>query len=111
MNNTPEQQGKLPMKKSWGTLLLIVISLLVTTTALFGWLGIPGTGEGPTGVVATAGKVSIPLAELNDGQAHFYSYNGQSGKISFFLIKGKDGTLRAAFDACEIGRASCRERV
>ena len=90
------------MKKSWSTLLLIVISLLVTTTALFGWLGIPGTGEGPTGVVASAGKVSIPLAELNDGQAHFYSYKGQSGKVSFFLIKGKDGTVRAAFDACDV---------
>lgn len=90
------------MKKSWSTLLLIVISLLVTTTALFGWLGIPGTGEGPTSVVATAGKVSIPLVELNDGQAHFYSYKGQSEKISFFLIKGIDGTLRAAFDACDV---------
>ena len=90
------------MKKSWSTLLLIVISLLVTTTALFGWLGIPGTGEGPTSVVGTAGKVSIPLVELNDGQAHFYSYKGQSEKISFFLIKGIDGTLRAAFDACDV---------
>lgn len=90
------------MKKSWSTLLLIVISLLVTTTALFGWLGIPGTGEGPTSVVATAGKVSIPLAELNDGQAHFYSYKGQGGKIPFFVIKGKDGILRAAFDACDV---------
>ena len=104
MNNTPEQQRKLPMKKSWSTLVLIVISLLVTTTALFGWLGIPGTGgaAAPKSVIATAGKVSIPLSELNDDQAHFYAYKGQAGLIPFFVIKGKDGTLRAAFDACDV---------
>ena len=103
MNNTSEQQGKLPMKKSWTTLVLVVISLLVTTTALFGWLGVPGTGgASPASVVATAGKVSIPLADLNDGQAHFYRYKGQAGPIPFFVIKGKDGALRAAFDACDV---------
>lgn len=102
MNNSSEQQRNLPMKKSWSTLLLIVISLLVSTTALFGWLGIPGTEGAATSVIAAAGKVSIPLAELNDGQAHFYSYKGQGGKIPFFVIKGKDGTLRAAFDACDV---------
>lgn len=92
------------MVKSRSTLLLIVISLLVTVSALVGWLGIPGTGgtSAQTSVTASAGKVIIPVADLNDGQAHFYSYKGQGGKIPFFLIKGKDGTLRAAFDACDV---------
>ena len=104
MNNGSEQERKLPLKKSSGTLLLIVISLLVTAGALVGWLGIPGTGGAPAqkSVSASAGKVTIPIAELNDGQAHFYSYKGQGGKIPFFVIKGKDGTLRAAFDACDV---------
>lgn len=92
------------MKKSPVTLLLIVLSLLVTASALVGWLGIPGTGGAPAqkNVSASAGKVTIPVADLNDGKAHFYSYKGQGGKISFFVIKGKDGTLRAAFDACDV---------
>ena len=104
MNNISEQQRAIPMKKSPVTLLLIVISLLVTASALVGWLGFPGTGgvSAPTSVSASAGKVTIPIAEMNDGQAHFYSYQGQGGKIPFFLIKGKDGTLRAAFDACDV---------
>ncbi|MBE0504016.1 MAG: DUF2318 domain-containing protein [Desulfuromonadales bacterium] len=89
------------MKKPSFTLLLIVLSLLVTASALVGWLGIPGTG-GAANVAASAGKVSIPIADLNDGKAHFYSYKGQAGKITFFVIKGKDGTLRAAFDACDV---------
>lgn len=101
MYNVSEQEGKLPMKKSPLTLLLIVLSFLVTASALVGWLGIPGTG-GAQSVTASAGKVSIPIADLNDGQAHFYSYQGQTGKIPFFVIKGKDGTLRAAFDACDV---------
>ncbi len=92
------------MKKSSFTLLLIVVSLLVTASALVGWLGIPGTGgaPAPASVTASAGKVTIPVADFNDGQAHFYSYKGQHGKIPFFVIKGKDGTLRAAFDACDV---------
>lgn len=101
MNNVSEQERNLPKKKSPVTLLLIVLSLLVTASALVGWLGIPGTG-GATSVTASVGKVTIPIADLNDGQAHFYSYKGQSGKIPFFVIKGKDGTLRAAFDACDV---------
>lgn len=101
MYNVSEQEGKLPMKKSPLTLLLIVLSFLVTASALVGWLGIPGTG-GAQSVTASAGKVSIPIADVNDGQAHFYSYQGQTGKIPFFVIKGKDGTLRAAFDACDV---------
>jgi uncharacterized membrane protein len=104
MNNVAKQEGTIPMKKSPVTLLLIVISLLVTAAALVGWLGIPGTGgaSAPTSVSASAGKVSIPVADLNDGQAHFYSYKGPGGKMTFFLIKGTDGTLRAAFDACDV---------
>lgn len=101
MNNLSEHQRNLPMKKSPITLLLIVISLLVTASALVGWLGIPGTG-GEKSVTASGGKVIIPLTDLNDGQAHFYSYKGQDGKIPFFVIKGKDGTVRAAFDACDV---------
>ncbi len=101
MNNPSRQEGKNPMKKSSVTLLLIVVSLLVTASALVGWLGIPGTG-GAASVAARDGKLSIPIADLNDGKAHFYSYKGQTGKITFFVIKGTDGTLRAAFDACDV---------
>jgi len=101
MNNVAKHEGTIPMKKSPVTLLLIVLSLLVTASALVGWLGIPGTG-GEKSVTASAGKVTIHVADLNDGQAHFYSYKGQGGKIPFFVIKGKDGTLRAAFDACDV---------
>ena len=101
MNNVSKQTGNNAMKKSPVTLVLIVLSLLVTASALVGWFGIPGTG-GPQSVTANAGKVSIPVADFNDSQAHFYSYKGQTGKITFFVVKGKDGTLRAAFDACDV---------
>lgn len=104
MNNAQDKQNPSPVKKSQSTLWLLVIALVVTAFALVGWLGIPGAGNASAqkSVTATAGKVTIPLADLNDGQAHFYSYQGQGGKVPFFVIKGKDGTLRAAFDACDV---------
>lgn len=104
MNNSTEPQISVPVKKSQSTLWLVVIAILVTASALVGWLGIPGTGDASAqkNVTGSGGKVTIALAELNDGQAHFYSYKGLGGKIPFFVIKDTDGTLRAAFDACDV---------
>lgn len=102
MNHVSKDEGKLPPKKSPVTLLLVLLSLLAIAAALVGFLGIPGTGNGPKSVTVSAGKISIPVAELSDGQAHFYSYKGQGGKIPFFVIKSRDGALRAAFDACDV---------
>lgn len=102
MGHISENKGMFPMKKSPVTLLLVVLSLFATSGALVGFLGIPGTGGGPKSVAASAGKVTIPVVDLNDGQAHFFSYKGSVGTIPFFVIKGKDGALRAAFDACDV---------
>ncbi|MFH1786811.1 MAG: DUF2318 domain-containing protein [archaeon] len=47
--------------------------------------------------------LKIPISEINDGKAHFYSYNGAGGKtIRFFVLKSSDGVYRAAFDACDV---------
>lgn len=100
MENMSQRQNRLPVKSSRITLLLITIALLVTTSTLVGWLGIGESAQ--KSVSASGGRVTIPLAELNDGRAHFYSYKNQGEKISFFVIKAKDGTLRAAFDACDV---------
>lgn len=98
MNKHSEKQKHFaPRRNLW----LSILALLVVASALVGFLGIPGTG-GPARIEAQAGKVSIPLATLKDGQAHFFSYADKEGKIPFFVIKGKDGAIRAAFDACDV---------
>lgn len=49
------------------------------------------------------GKVRIPLADVNDGNARFYEYRAAGGKaVRFFVIKSSDGVYRAAADACDV---------
>jgi uncharacterized membrane protein len=46
------------------------------------------------------GIVSISLAAVDDGKAHFYSYTSNGKTITFFVMKAADGSIRSAFDAC-----------
>jgi uncharacterized membrane protein len=59
------------------------------------------SGSGFKTVTAEAGMVKIPLSEVNDGQAHFYKYNGRK-PVNFFVLRSSDGVIRAAFDACDV---------
>lgn len=51
-------------------------------------------------VIAQAGEVRIPRAEVDDGNAHFFAYASGGKTITFFAMKAGDGTIRTAFDAC-----------
>lgn len=62
-----------------------------------------GGGSSPFAVVtAEAGAVRIPVSEVNDGHAHFYTYEGRDRDVNFFVLRSSDGVIRAAFDACDV---------
>lgn len=53
--------------------------------------------------VARGKDLRISLASLKLGEAKFFSYPSASGKnINFFLLRGSDGVVRAAYDACDV---------
>jgi len=82
----------------------IVAGVLIAAAVAFILIG-GGPSSGFKTVSAEAGVVKVPLSEVNDGHAHFYSFNG-SKKINFFVLKSSDGVIRAAFDACDVCYAS-----
>lgn len=51
---------------------------------------------------AQDGTVRLPLATFDDFQAHYYTYMHQGRPIEFFVLKSKDGVVRAAFNACDV---------
>lgn len=53
-------------------------------------------------VRAEKGIVSIPLAEVSDGAAHFYEFAASGRSVRFFVLKSSDGVIRSAFDACDV---------
>jgi len=55
-----------------------------------------------TSVTSENGVVTIPLSDVDDGEAHYYIYEKDGFEVKFFLLKSNDGVIRAAFDACDV---------
>ena len=53
-------------------------------------------------IKATQGEVRIPVKKINDGKAHYYKFKNGDSTIKFFVVKSRDGFIRAAFDACDV---------
>jgi len=45
--------------------------------------------------------ISIPLSEIS-GTAKFFEYGSGDRTIRFFAVKGSDGSIKTAFDACDV---------
>lgn len=71
-------------------------------------LGVYGTGHALFGfgqyteVKAENNVVTIPVADVDDGKAHYYIFKKDGFEVKFFVLKSKDGVIRAAFDACDV---------
>jgi FTR1 family protein len=53
-------------------------------------------------VSAQNGKVSIPIAAVNDGNLHRFSIDESGVQVRFIVLRRPDQSLVAAFDACQI---------
>jgi hypothetical protein len=53
-------------------------------------------------VVAEDGVVRLTLSTFDDYKAHHYTYMHGGQPIEFFVLKSKDGVVRAAFNACDV---------
>ena len=53
-------------------------------------------------VVASDGEVRLSLDTFDDYNAHHYTYMHQGRPIEFFVLKSRDGVVRAAFNACDV---------
>lgn len=80
-------------------LTLAIILLLSFSHTAHAFLGFGGKHEK---VRATDGVVTLPVASLADGKAHFYTYAAEGGDVRFFMLKSPDGKVRAALDACDV---------
>lgn len=55
-----------------------------------------------TQVSFTHGEISIPLAQVSDGDLHRYEAREDGTEVRFLLYQKPDGKVVAVFDACEI---------
>jgi uncharacterized membrane protein len=105
MSDRKEKQAQFaaqPKKKSFLPLALIALVLLLGG-GLLAYKLIPGAaGCKFPEVVAEQGQIVLPLAQVGDGQAHFFSYRSGGTEVNFFVLKSQDGVLRAALDTCDV---------
>jgi high-affinity iron transporter len=55
-----------------------------------------------TPVTFTDGAVTIPLAQVSDGDLHRFRARGKGTEVRFLLYQKPDGKVVALFDACQI---------
>lgn len=95
------QFAKQEKKSGKGVWIVVAVACVGAALAVVFGVNSASTDNGKF-VQATSGKISIPVAAVSDGQAHYYSYDANGKTVDFFLLKSKDGQIRAALDACDV---------
>jgi uncharacterized membrane protein len=83
-----------------GAVVLVAVALVAAAVAMSG--GDEATPAPQAPVAAGSESVGIPVAEVSDGKAHFYSYDAGGTAVDYFVVKSSDGEIRAALDACDV---------
>ncbi|AJE03602.1 DUF2318 domain-containing protein [Geobacter pickeringii] len=83
--------------KMWVLALVVVLAV----AGVVGAFSLPGLGKHEK-VKAVNGTVTIPLAAVADGKAHFYKYSQGGKEVAFFVVKSPGGAVKTAFDACDV---------
>lgn len=82
-----------------GVALVAVIAVALVVVMDRGDQGAPAAAAP---VAAGGADVTIPVADLADGQARYYAYDAGGVEVKYFVMKSADGEYRAAFDACDV---------
>jgi len=95
----------------FGILGIVVFSVLIIGAIIMFTYSDGGSGEDSLNIkpqpaeeipeVKDSDEIRISTAEVDDGKAHYYSYDSDGVNIRYFIIKSSDGVYRAAFDACD----------
>jgi uncharacterized membrane protein len=97
------QQFEQPKSRTALHLTLAGIALVAVIAVAAVFVMNRGGGEAATATAAApSGNVTIPVAQVKDGKAHFYTYNAGGTTVKYFVLADKNGTVRAALDACEV---------
>jgi uncharacterized membrane protein len=88
---------------------LLALAMVLSVGLGYRYSASLGAGALPVGVAEVQAaepqgdEVTHPVSEFDDGLARHYSLKAPGGiTVRYFLLKSKDGSIRAAFDACDV---------
>jgi uncharacterized membrane protein len=74
-----------------GTILVIIAAIIIFKVSI-------GNGNSRT---SSSGDLVIPVNEISE-KANFYSYTVDGTKMEVVALKASDGTIRTAFNTCQV---------
>ena len=82
----------------------MLLTLLFMSSLLYACNSSEVATGGNSGLLTpVAGGLKIPIKAVNDGRAHHYQVKAADGTmVTFFVLKSRDGIIRAAIDACDV---------
>jgi uncharacterized membrane protein len=104
-NVRAEKRAQFEEPRSRTTLHLALAALALVAVAVIAAVVVMNRGGAEVATATAAapgGDVTMPVAQVNDGKAHFYSYDAGGTTVKYFVLADKNGKVRAALDACEV---------
>ena len=91
------------------TAIIIGASITFLAIAILAAGRLPASAGVTATAVTASADLDVPAATFDDGLAHFYRYVTAAGReVRFFVMKSRDGKVRAALDACAVCYADKR---
>jgi high-affinity iron transporter len=108
---TPAEQRKAVWsarrERGWmGAVYIFSFVFIALVTAEFIYTKSVSALSPATEVAFSGGRVSIPLAQVSDGDLHRFQARENGTEIRFWLYQKPDGKIATVFDACQICGAS-----
>jgi uncharacterized membrane protein len=100
-----QKRAQFEQPRSRTTLHLALATIALVAVAVIAAVVVMNRGGAEVATATAAapgGDVTMPVAQVNDGKAHFYSYNAGGTTVKYFVLADKNGKVRAALDACEV---------
>jgi len=102
-----QKRAQFEQKRSGVSLHLVLagvalVAVIAVAAIMLSNRGGAETATAAAPVAAGGADVTIPVADLADGQAKYYSYDAGGVEVKYFVMKSTDGEYRAAFDACDV---------
>lgn len=80
----------------------VALVAVIAVAAVFVMSRGGGAEAATASTAAPGGDVTVPVAQVSDGTAHFYSFDAGGTTVRYFVLADKQGTLRVALDACQV---------
>lgn len=89
------------MKIARSVVAVVVVAAIIAVAAIL--IGKGGNGMTPGEDITPVGstEVRIPVSDVS-GEAKYYSVDASDTKVNFFVLRGSDGQIHVATDACDV---------